>query len=248
MVWKEGMDKWVPASTVKGLFNSDASATAKKQSAGKPRWVIYGTSVLGLIAALFVAAAKYYEVRRARAEADKAQAEAEQTRATSPSSKAKVEPQPKVEPTDRFTYLSNLRPDEVKVENNVFSQNGHFESFPLFVRGVRAEHMIVMCPPVNNYSRVTFALDRAYEQFISEAVIALRARGQEEPRSPLTFEVLGDGRSLWKSNALTKKGQGQECKIGIKGVRVLELRVYCPGSNHWAQAGWNEPKLVLGTP
>jgi hypothetical protein len=158
----------------------------------------------------------------------------------------------KAEPADQFTYLTNLQENDVKVDANWFSKNGHLPAnlgapSPLFVRGVRTEHMIFMHPP-GDYGRVRYTLDRPYEQFISEAVIATQENFQKQgdPATPLTFEVLGDGKSLWKSNALNKKNQAQECKIGIKGVRILELRVYCPGAANWAFAGWNEPKLVAG--
>jgi hypothetical protein len=55
-----------------------------------PRWIIIGTAVTGLVTALFVAVAKYYEIHRARAEAAKAKAEAE--RVKSPPSRDPLNP------------------------------------------------------------------------------------------------------------------------------------------------------------
>jgi formylglycine-generating enzyme required for sulfatase activity len=64
-----------------------------------PRWIIIGTAVLGLIAALFIVVAKYYEIHRARAEAEKAQAEAE---------RVKSPPVPITSPTDKpAKYFTN---------------------------------------------------------------------------------------------------------------------------------------------
>src|SRR5258708_4357037 len=45
----------------------------KNQSA-LPKWVVFGTALAGLVAALLVVVIRYYEIRKARAEADTAEA------------------------------------------------------------------------------------------------------------------------------------------------------------------------------
>ena len=50
---------------------------------GTPRWILIATGMVGLIAALFVAAAKYYEIHKARAEAARAQVDLVSGRAPS---------------------------------------------------------------------------------------------------------------------------------------------------------------------
>ncbi len=47
----------------------------KEVKSGTPKWLLIATGLVGLVAAMFMAAAKYYEIHKARAEAAKAQAE-----------------------------------------------------------------------------------------------------------------------------------------------------------------------------
>ena len=61
--------------------------------------------------------------------------------------------------------------------------------------------------------------------------------------SRLTFVVLGDGRELWKS-AKVDPGRPQPCRVRVKGVETLELRVLCPGVWDYAFAVWIDPVLL----
>lgn len=66
---------------------------AKGDAAGTPKWILYATGVVGIVSALFIAVAKYHDIRKSRAEAEKARVEAEIALAD-----AKRIPQPKQNP------------------------------------------------------------------------------------------------------------------------------------------------------
>ena len=66
----------------------------------------------------------------------------------------------------------------------------------------------------------------------------------ENPATALTFEVLGDGKSLWKSKPVAKLDMYETCELKIDKVKTLTLRVSCPGPNTFARAMWYEPILV----
>jgi hypothetical protein len=63
---------------------------------------------------------------------------------------------------------------------------------------------------------------------------------------------------LWTAAPMRETGQVQECRISVKNVRVLELRVYCPDkpaervrnrpAHHAAHAVWLDPYLMLAAP
>jgi formylglycine-generating enzyme required for sulfatase activity len=53
---------------------------AYTEKSSSPKWIIIGTAILGLLAALFIAIARYYEIHKARAEAARAEAEAERAK------------------------------------------------------------------------------------------------------------------------------------------------------------------------
>jgi hypothetical protein len=55
---------------------AEERAMGEPGTSGRPKWVLIGTAVLGLAAALLVVVARVYEVRKARAEAARAEASA----------------------------------------------------------------------------------------------------------------------------------------------------------------------------
>jgi hypothetical protein len=66
----------------------------------------------------------------------------------------------------------------------------------------------------------------------------------EQILTPLTFEVLGDGKSLWKSKAVKALKETDECLVDVSNVDVLELRIHCPGNYHAARGIWVNPQLL----
>jgi hypothetical protein len=66
----------------------------------------------------------------------------------------------------------------------------------------------------------------------------------EDPASPLTFEVIGDGRSLWKSESVTKIDTFQKFTINVDKIKTLTLRVHCSDASNWAWSFWIEPVLI----
>jgi hypothetical protein len=64
--------------------------------------------------------------------------------------------------------------------------------------------------------------------------------------SPLTFFVLGDGKTLWTSQPVQVPHSIQECNVNVTAIETLELRVHCPGSISGAHAVWIDPYLTTG--
>ena len=68
---------------------------------------------------------------------------------------------------------------------------------------------------------------------------------QARSRRRSLFQVLGDGKNLWKSKPVSASGNVQECEVDITGVDVLELRVDCAGPNTNVKAVWVEARVLL---
>jgi hypothetical protein len=66
----------------------------------------------------------------------------------------------------------------------------------------------------------------------------------EPPHSELTFRVLGDGKELWKSAAISKKDQEDKCDVPLKGVRRLQIEVSAAESGRGGHAYWIDPRFV----
>lgn len=145
------------------------------------------------------------------------------------------------------TYLSSLKHFNLKVENNWFTNNGTQAdtTHQIKLNGELVPHSIYMVPPPKNTSKVSYTLARKYAVLRMSAGIPITDDRNDPPGSPLTFEVLGDGKSLWKSKPITERDTFQTCEIIIEKVNVLTLQVYCPGGNNsHAHATWIEPILV----
>lgn len=93
----------------------------------------------------------------------------------------------------------------------------------------------------NGYSFVRYDLDKKYKVFWSGCAIAdIAVRGSD---SPLVFVVVGDGKTIWKSQPVQKIGDVKNCKVNIIGVKTIELRVYCNGTDGWACSVWIDPQV-----
>ncbi|BDU73198.1 NPCBM/NEW2 domain-containing protein [Mesoterricola silvestris] len=100
--------------------------------------------------------------------------------------------------------------------------------------------------PAHAEAELEYDLKALYTTFSGEAAFDDSDRG----RTKVTFTVLGDGRELWTSGALTGAGGPRAFRIPIAGVRRLVLRTTAPGAapedDDWANAphaGWLEPVL-----
>jgi hypothetical protein len=68
----------------------------------------------------------------------------------------------------------------------------------------------------------------------------------ESPFAPGRFEVLGDNRSLWKSESIGKNGVIEKFDLDVKGVKVIQLHVFVEGfTNTGFRAVWLDPYVLL---
>src|SRR5262249_50704473 len=94
------------------------------------------------------------------------------------------------------------------------------------IDGARRPHSLFTHPTFPaGFASVSYDFDRPYTHFLAKIGIPALRADQEDPRSPLTFEIIGNGKSIWKSKPLGKRGDIQDCQIGLAGINQLELRV-----------------------
>lgn len=63
--------------------------------------------------------------------------------------------------------------------------------------------------------------------------------------SPVTYDVIGDGKVLWQSKTGMPPRAIQNCSVSIEGVDILLLRASCAGDYLGAHAAWFEPYIEL---
>jgi hypothetical protein len=163
----------------------------------------------------------------------------------------RLEPDTRVIPSHPGTqdaevvYLSDLGPVHVatyNVDNWGFGNKGFVGNGEtrISVNGEESPHGLGVHAPSNGASRVAYALDGHYSRFLGEGALNDPAAAS----TPLTFQILGDGKKLWTSKPVKVAGIIQAFDVDVTGVDRLELLVHCPGPNHAAAAVWVEPRLL----
>jgi hypothetical protein len=165
---------------------------------------------------------------------------------------------------DRVQYLSDMQEFDVRVSDgppgtprfakagNLGYKAGNPQSGRILVNGKESPKGLSMCPDSNTYARVRYRLDGKGRRFLATGALNDSAGTHGAPPgvghipTPLTFQVFGDGKLLWKSKPVDRARDVRECNVDVTGVAVLELSVDCPGAGSNAQAVWLEPRVELG--
>ncbi len=225
------------------LFPAEFSVAVKKASEA------YKSAQQGLekgygeLVAEFTKAEKLDEAIKVRDELKELLAE----KATPPEPAPAPAPKPKPEPekTKTPTYLSSLTPTAKRLQNGCF-EIGTALNEPIVQGNQRGDNSIFLHAKPDSFSSVTYQLPPGQEVFECGVVVPKIRADQTDPATPLIFEVWGDGRLLWRSQPVARMNQMQNCRVGVKGVTTLDLRVVCPGRDNWAVSVWFEPRVVGG--
>jgi hypothetical protein len=152
-------------------------------------------------------------------------------------------PEPKPGPQKTTTFLSSLNATAKRLQNGWF-EIGSVWGEPIIQGEQRGDHSIFLHARPDSFSSVTYQLAPGTESFESGVVVPKVKGEQGNPATPLIFEAWGDGRLLWRSQPVAAMNQMQNCRVGVKGVTTLDLRVVCPGRDNWAVSVWFEPRVV----
>jgi WD40 repeat protein len=139
-------------------------------------------------------------------------------------------------------HLCDMQEFEVVSEPAYGFNKRRFADKQIMIGDFQSPHGLGMHPPADGFSRVKYKLAKQWNTF--KAAVGLNYTAPRKPASPLTFEVKGDGKTLWRSEPVQEVGVKQEAQVDIRGVEVLELRVTCPGSHEHAHAVWLEPLVT----
>jgi len=155
-----------------------------------------------------------------------------------------------VAPPQAIVYLDDLPEHNVVLGLGTLGKHGQLgydtpdPAARVRVGSVEPHHALSTHPPAHGAATVSYQLDGKYRSF-STIVAILESTDSVEPRSPLRFRVLGDGRLLWSNETpLQHKGQMQRCNVSIEGANRLTLEVVCLGpDNQGCRAIWIDPHV-----
>jgi hypothetical protein len=111
------------------------------------------------------------------------------------------------------------------------------------VAGKPTPHGIWAPPLTNGISSVVYDLRKKAASLNLEVGIEDAADNILATRP--VFQIYGDRRLLWASQAITRKGYTERCdKLSVEGVKTLELRVICAGDSRGTGTVWVEPQIT----
>ncbi|HEY3787835.1 MAG TPA: NPCBM/NEW2 domain-containing protein, partial [Urbifossiella sp.] len=99
-------------------------------------------------------------------------------------------------------------------------------------------------PPSNGTAQVSYNLAGKWSGLRVRVGIPEFPDTTNPPASEVTFEVFGDGESLWKSKPTKTNDEYQIDEICVEKIKILTLKVHCPESSFWCRACWLEPILA----
>jgi hypothetical protein len=142
-----------------------------------------------------------------------------------------------------FRYLSDLPVYAEQAGRWPITRNGLIGDGGkvIIVNGDSSPKGIGMHPPDNADAVVKFRLYREAAWFKAKAGLNDTAG---RIVSSAVFEVLGDGKPLWKSDPLDRAGRSRDCIVDVSDVDVLELRVHATGPGQELHAAWMEPRVL----
>jgi hypothetical protein len=113
----------------------------------------------------------------------------------------------------------------------------------VMVQGKKPAHALSMHPPFQRSAQVAYRLDGKYRTLSAKAAL-MDAKDSLQIRAPVAFQIIGDGKSLWRTEDVKRNGDSLGVSVDVTGVERLDLVVEAAGLDEGAWAVWLEPKLL----
>lgn len=113
------------------------------------------------------------------------------------------------------------------------------------IKGEVKQRCLSTHPPSHGDAYVIYDLSEAFQTV--KGAVAINDDSQNETLQSygisMVFKIFGDEKLLWQSKAISKTCYIESFEVDVRGVRMLELKVSCLGSNYCAHAVWIDPFL-----
>ena len=99
----------------------------------------------------------------------------------------------------------------------------------LHINAVPFQHGVVLHVIENETVKATYAIDKRFRWLTGG--VAINDQNDAAQPTPLTYRIVGDGRTLWESPPVQERGKIFPFDVNVSGVNRLELQIDCPGWN-----------------
>jgi hypothetical protein len=141
------------------------------------------------------------------------------------------------------TYLSDLQEFNVWPPGQSLGKNGDVGNAThdrIVVNGQPSAKGLGLFAGAGGYGAVEYRLDGRYCGF--QATVAINESFESDHTKTMLL-VFGDNKLLWKSKYIHNKGETDECRIDVTGVKVLLIRTEQVGQLRDVHALWTEACL-----
>jgi hypothetical protein len=149
--------------------------------------------------------------------------------------------------TGQTVFLADLQETEVRdvLDEHAFARDGKLYGKPFTVKGKQYTKAIMSLPKANS-TAVVYRLPAGAVRLRGHVGIFTPdyAKPDDQPASPLTFEIVADGTVVWCSPGLKKRDDTALFDVAIRNASKLELRITATGRNTNAWAAWLDPVIV----
>lgn len=156
-------------------------------------------------------------------------------------------------------YLSNLKEYYFSVGYGTLGKGGHLgyasdaesrtpsttatPASLIQINGEKKQRSLSTHPPARGDAFVIYDLAGAYDRFVGAVAINDDVSNDilQQRAVSVVYSISGDGALLWQSKPLAERRAIERFELSVRNVRMLELKVTCPGSNHFAHTVWIDP-------
>lgn len=140
-----------------------------------------------------------------------------------------------------FVFLFDVDHFDVRIiQDKVYK---YFFKAPVTIGDKNFEWSIFTHPRAKEPNSVSFRLMKKWNTFVSEVALDQPTKNPKLG-SFVTFEVLGDGKLLWRSKPTTLFEQIQRVQLDVSSVNTLTLKAQCDGDHFNCWAWWLNPKVL----
>lgn len=150
------------------------------------------------------------------------------------------------EGSERGISLVDIQEASVTGAKYGFSKDGTYMGKPFKCVNDKWPRAITMVPDGNATAAVQYELAAPASRIQGRVGVftAADAKPDQQPGSPLVFEIVADGKVVWRSPPMMKRDTTQVFRADLRGVTSIELRTTATGSGYCAWGSWLEAQLV----
>ena len=143
-------------------------------------------------------------------------------------------------------YLADIKEAAVNGAKYGFSKDGTYLGKPFTCMNERWPKAIAAIPDSNSAAVVEYRLPASPSRIQGRVAIfsAADAKPDQQPGSPVVFEVVADGRVIWRSQPMGRREAVQPFRADLRGATVIELRTSCTGDAYCGWGAWLDVQVV----